>query len=187
MIINLHGFNSAGNNNTFDQLKAFFGNAVRVISPSYSVHNFSLGIAELIREVDRELASSDSGPLLFVGSSTGAVFAETLAKCYRANAVLINPVTNPGILKGALGWNKNYRTEVEYEFTEQDLATFRATEIDWNTPRLVLVEKDDPVIDHSLTRAYYEGHARYVEYPGDSHRFTFWDEGLKEIRGIYNA
>ena len=124
MIFNLHGFNSAGNNNTFAQLSAYFGTDARVISPSYTVHNFARGLQELTDRLEADPASIADGTPLFVGSSTGAVFAETLARRYRGKVVLINPVTDPGILRGALGWNKNYRTEEEYAFTEQDLETF---------------------------------------------------------------
>ena len=185
MMINLHGFNSAGNNNTRDQLSRYFDGVSLVISPSYSVHNFDRGMSELVAVIEAAAANEPGEPLMLVGSSTGALFAETLAKRYRAKVVVINPVTDPGILRGALGQNKNYRTGVEYAFTEQDLASYAEAEIDWQRPRLVLVEKDDQVIDHETTRRYYEDHSRYLEYPGDSHRFTFWEEGLEAIRDIY--
>ena len=143
MIINLHGFNSAGNNNTRDQLRRYFEGASRVVSPSYSVHNFDRGMSELVSEIEGSPVGDSGGRLMFVGSSTGALFAETLARRYRAKVVLINPVTDPGILRGALGRNKNYRTGQEYEFTEQDLMTYSAAQLDRQLPRLVLVEKDD--------------------------------------------
>lgn len=185
MIINLHGFNSAGNNNTRDQLRHHFSGLSKVVSPTYSVHNFSQGMAELVSVVEQELPLATGEVLMFIGSSTGAVFAETLAKRYSARVAVINPVTDPGILRGALGENRNYRTDEVYEFTEQHLASFEGADIDWQAPRLVLVEKDDPVIDHDMTRRYYLGHGKYVEYPGDSHRFTFWKPGLVEIRLLF--
>lgn len=185
MIINLHGFNSAGNNNTRDQLRAYFGGITRVLSPTYSVHNFTRGMQELTELLEREYGGKVDEALMLVGSSTGAVFAESLAACYPARVVAINPVTDPGILRGALGRNRNYRTGVEYEFGERDLESFAAAKTHWRVPRLVLVERDDPVIDHARTRAYYRGHARYVEYPGDSHRFTYWEQGLAQMGAFY--
>jgi predicted esterase YcpF (UPF0227 family) len=185
MIINLHGFNSAGNNNTFAKLSKFFEPAIKVISPSYTVHNFEKGFAELTNIVTEAIESEAPEKLLFVGSSTGGVFAEMLAKKFGGKVVAINPVTNPEILKHLLGKNENYRTGEKYEFTLEDLETFKSVEHDMSIPRLVLVDTGDPVIDHSKTKEFYEGHGRYIEYGGDSHRFTFFDKALPEIRDLY--
>ena len=187
MIVNLHGFNSAGNNNTADQLRSHFEPGIRVISPSYTVHNYARGMSELravlagVRRFPRER------PWLFVGSSTGAVFAEMLAREMGGGIVAVNPVTDPGILEGALGWNSNYRTQLRYLFSREDLDTFQAVEHDLTLSRLVLVEAGDPVIDHRLTASFYQGAAHYIEYPGDSHRFTFFAEALPEIEKFYRG
>ena len=181
MIVNLHGFNSAGDNNTAARLKKYFEPAVQVVSPSYTVHNFSRGMAELVERLELLPAR----PCLFVGSSTGALYAEMLARRFGGAVVAINPVTDPGILEGALGWNTNYRTQLRYEFSREDLDSFADVEHDLSLPRLVLVDTGDPVIDHRLTRIFYQGVAHYLEFAGDSHRFTFFDEGLPEIEELY--
>ena len=181
MIINLHGFNSAGDNNTAEQLKGYFEPAVQVVSPSYTVHNYAVGMAELHKLLEFQPLE----PRLFVGSSTGALYAEMLARHFGGGVVAINPVTDPGILKGALGWNTNYRTQVRYEFRGEDLDTFAAVEHDLSLPRLVLVDIGDPVIDHRQTRVFYRDAAHYIEFAGDSHRFTFFDEALPEIEELY--
>lgn len=187
MIVNLHGFNSAGNNNTAYQLRKYFEPKIKIISPSYTVHNFEKGYTELSKAVTE--ASEPEAPenLLFVGSSTGALFAEMLAKKFDGKVVAINPVTNPNILKGLLGQNKNYRTGEKYEFTSEDYETFKWVKHDMSISRLVLVDTGDPVIDHSKTNEFYQGHGRYIEFDGESHRFTFFEEALPEMLNLYSS
>jgi predicted esterase YcpF (UPF0227 family) len=185
MIINLHGFNSAGNNNSCAQLKEYFEPEIKVISESYTVHNFKKGYEELIKVVIQNIESDGADNLLFVGSSTGALYAETLAKRFHGKVVLINPVTNPDQIKPAIGHHKNYLTNVEYEFTEEDWDTFLVADIDLDTERLVLFDKGDDVLNHELTLKRYEGHGLIRSFDGDSHRFSFWEESLPEIRKLY--
>jgi predicted esterase YcpF (UPF0227 family) len=185
MIINLHGFNSAGNNNSCAQLKEYFEPEIKVISESYTVHNFKKGYAELIKVINENTESDGADNLLFVGSSTGALYAETLAMRYHGKVVLINPVTNPDQIKPAIGHHTNYLTNVEYEFTEDDWSTFSSIDIDLGTERLVLFDKGDDLLDHSLTLKRYEGHGLIKSFDGDSHRFSFWKESLPEIRSLY--
>ena len=184
MIINLHGFNSAGNNNSASQLRSYFPDT-KIISPTYAVYNFEKGYAELSKIISKAIDSESPEKLIFIGSSTGGLFAEMLAKKINANVVLINPVTNPETLKHLPGKNENYRTGEKYEFTIEDLETFKVVKHDMSIPRLILVEKGDPVIDHSKTKVFYKGYGRYTEFDGDSHRFTFWDEALPELRKFY--
>ncbi|MCP4008156.1 MAG: hypothetical protein GY726_01445 [Proteobacteria bacterium] len=186
MIINLHGFNSAGNNNTASQLRSYFPD-IKVISPTYTVYNFKKGFAELSKIVSEAIESEPPERLTFVASSTGGVFAEMLARKFSAKVVLINPVTNPEILKHLLGENENYKTGEKYEFTIEDFESFNVVKHDMSVPRLVLVDTGDPVIDHAKTKVFYEGYGRYMEFEGDSHRFTFFKEGLPQIRELYNS
>lgn len=185
MIVNCHGFNSAGNNHSCARLKAYFEPEIKVISPTYTVHNFEKGYAELIQVVSENIKTEGANKLLFVGSSTGALFAETLAKRFHGKVTLINPVTNPDQIKPAIGHHKNYLTNVEYEFTEDDWNTFSEVDIDLNTERLVLFDRGDDVLDHKLTLERYTGHGLIRSFDGDSHRFSFWEESLPEIRKLY--
>lgn len=186
MIVNLHGFNSSGNNNTFAQLKNFFEPNIKVISPTYTVHNFKKGFSELTKIVSEAIESEPPEKLLLIGSSTGAVFAEMLAKKFNGKVVLINPITNPETLKHHIGENTNFRTGEKYEFTLENLETFNTVKHDLkNISRLILVEKNETVINHDKTKKFYKGYGRYIEYDGDSHRFTFFGEALPEIREFY--
>jgi len=185
MIINLHGFNSAGNNNAFAQLCAFFEPQLRVISPSYMVHDFSKGLAEILGVLDDDPLFSDAESPVFIGSSTGALYAETLAHKFGGRLVLINPVVNPEQLKPLIGPQKNYATGVEYEFTGQQWAEFQRYNIDLTLPRLIFIESGDEKLDHHLTRVHYEGHASFLETDGNSHRYTHWDDALPLIKTHY--
>lgn len=187
MIFNFHGFNSAGNNNSCAQLKKYFEPEIKVISPTYTVHNFTKACAELIKVVTENIESESVDNLLFFGSSTGALYAETLAKRFHGKVVLINPVTNPDQIKPAVGHHKNYLTNVEYAFTEEDWNTFSEIDINLDSERLVLFDKGDDVLNHELTLERYEGHGLIKSFDGGSHRFFFWKESLPEIRRLYNS
>lgn len=172
-------------------MRRFFEPEIRVISPTYTVHNLDKGLSEIQATMCEAGVLDDQGnivapkPLLFVGSSTGALFAEMLAAKYRGRVVAINPVTDPAILQYMLGPCENYRTGVKYEFTRGDLATFTGVRHQMELLRLVLVDSGDDVIDHTLTKVFYRGQGRYIEYPGCSHRFSFFTEALPEIRALY--
>ena len=191
MIINFHGFNSAGSNNAYAHLSMYFMPEIQVISEDYTVHHFSQGIQDIHQTLfkagvvnhDGELITDQ--PLLFCGSSTGALYAEHFAKRYHGKVALINPLTDPWLLAHVLGRNTNFINDREYLFTRAQLNSFEALDRGLSTPRLIMVEKNDPVLDHRLTRKFYKGHGRYVEFNGNSHRFTFWDEALPMIRGFY--
>ena len=185
MIVNLHGFNSAGNNNAFAQLRAHFMPGLEVISPTYSVHNFIAGYAQILEVLEKNRAFEHVSSPVFVGSSTGALYAETLARKFGGRVLLVNPVVDAAQLKPLIGPQKNYATGVEYEFTQEDLATFEAVEVDLSLPRLVLIEDGDEKLDHRLTRAYYAEHAKIFVTDGDSHRYTHWAEALPEIETYF--
>lgn len=185
MIINLHGFNSAGKNNAFVQLSARFEPGVPVLSPSYTVHNFTRGLTEIENAMQAAADFSIDRNPVFVGSSTGALFAEMLAKRYKGRVVLINPVVDPAQLKPLIGPQKNYATGIEYEFTQEDLDTFQAVEVDLSLPRLVFIEDGDEKLDHRLTRVRYKEHAQIHVSNGNSHRYEHWPEALLAIDDRY--
>ncbi len=147
-----------------------------------------MGFAELSKIVTNAIKPTSSPEnILFTGSSTGGLYAEMLAKKFNGKVVAINPVTNPDILTTLLGENENYKTGGRYEFTLADLKTFDVVKHDLeNISRLVLVEKNETVINHDKTREFYKSHGKYIEFDGDSHQFTFWDEALPEIHDFYN-
>ena len=184
MIINLHGLGSTGKNLAFNKMYVEFSDDIFIASPSYTVHNFTEGL----RELERMFSGFDYSPLVFVASSTGALFAEYLANKYNGQLVLINPVTDPEQIRKFIGVNKNHKTGEEYNFTETDFNSFKKAGAKFNKdiPRLVMFEKDDPVIDHNLTLAKYKGNAVVESFDGDSHVFSFWDEALPKIKDFYN-
>lgn len=191
MIVNFHGFNSAGNNTSCAQLNAYFRPGIQLISEDYTVHHFSQGVQDIHQTLLKAGIVNQAGdlisdePLLFCGSSTGALYAEHFAARYAAKAALINPLTDPWLLAHVLGWNENFISGKKYRFIRAQLNSFEMLERSMATPRLVMVAKNDEVIDHCQTRKFYAGHAQYIEFEGGAHRFTFWDEALPLIREFY--
>lgn len=198
MIIYLHGFGSCGKSPTIDKFKEYFGED-NVFAPTYTVHNFYTALDEIkfaLLEADifvkdnSEYSFNDKIPfeeIVWMGSSTGALYAEHLALLYGGKVCVVNPVTDKTDLLELVGENTNYCTGVKYHFTKDDYDTFWSADVDVWIRRLVLVEKDDPLLDHSKTKDLYEGHSWYVEYDGDSHRFTYWDDALPKLKEFINS
>ena len=90
-------------------------------------------------------------------------------------------------LRPRVGRHKNFLTNVEYEFTEDDWRTFSGVKPGLELERRVLFEKDDDVLNHELTLNRYEGHRLIRAFDGNSHRFSFWKEVLPEIRKLYDS
>ena len=110
---------------------------------------------------------------MFVACSTGALFAEYLAKKYNGSIILINPVVDARQLRQFVGHNKIFKTGKEYEVTEADIASFPQ-----NNPgqlaRTIFIEINDTVLDHSMTVEKYKDKCDIVKFSGYNHRFSYW-------------
>jgi predicted esterase YcpF (UPF0227 family) len=183
MIINLHGLNSAGNNTAYKYLKSIHDEDIKIFSPSYTVHNFKTGIDEIENTID---FSDEKEQLMFVATSTGALFAEYLANKYNSSVVLINPVVDPRQLRQFIGHNKNFKTGKEYEITEADILSFPQNNLGQLT-RTIFIEIYDTVLDHKITIERYKNKGKIVKFPGNNHRFSYWPEIMPEIINFYHA
>ena len=178
MIVNLHGLNSTGDNTAYKFLKTL--PEIKVISPTYSVHNFTQGIKDL----EKNCHFNEYESLLFIGTSTGALYAENLADKYHGSAVLINPVVSPKQLEQFKGLNKNHKTGVEYELTQEDIDTFPVNPLRHHA-RKIFIEEHDDILDHSLTIEKYIDWCDITKFEGSNHRFSHWEEILPDIEKFY--
>ena len=184
MIVNLHGLGSIGENTAYTKLRKMFGDDVEIISPTYCVYNFEKGV----RDIELAVKDFSDETLVFVGSSTGALFAEYFAEEYNGQVILINPVSNIKQIYGRLGKNRNHYTGEEYEITQKDFDTFPPPVINEikDIPRLIFYEADDDVLNHNSTYDKYRNNGTLVPFDGQSHRFEHWEEALPRIYNFYN-
>ena len=189
MIIFLHGFNSVGRGVKAQMLEDYFPDLVH--APDYPVHDPDRAIPFLQTFIETSLAGNDTGnSLLLIGSSLGGFYANWLAVKYKTKCVMINPSTHPWLtLQQCLGENVNYYTKHTYELTQDMLnamSEFVLSDCADGTPRLVLLDADDEVLDYSVARDQFEYCAEVIVYEGGSHRFDHMPEALVEIDRMYS-
>jgi predicted esterase YcpF (UPF0227 family) len=146
LIIYIHGFASAGNPNKLLELfpEPFF-NKGEVVSPSLPVSPL-----ESIKMLNGMI---DEGSIV-MGCSLGGFYASYLASTNKnvGKALLINPATNPSVrMARYLGKNVNYKTQEEFDWTENHLAELKKLEsemgsIDWEET-FISIGKDDDLTD----------------------------------------
>lgn len=181
MIIYIHGWGSVGiGSGKFNFLKEAFPEE-KVVTGDFPIHDWEASLEEIESLID----DKDSW-LLFVGSSTGALYAEYLADKYYpeffSRALLINPITNPEQLRKFLGENKNYKTGEKFEFTQAQLEAFKVSEYD--NERLVLIDKGDEVLPYQIAAGHFPKDD-VILFEGGSHRFEHLSESKEQISQLY--
>jgi len=120
---------------------------------------------------------------MLAGSSLGGYYATWLAERRGLRAVLINPAVRPyELLDGHVGWQKNFHTGEEYEFTPAHVDELRTLEIAAITPPryLLMVETGDEVLDYRQAVARYDG-ARQCIIQGGNHGFSDFAQHLDVV------
>ena len=193
MIVYLHGFASCGGSRKAMILRAGFPD-VRVLAPDYSAHDPGAAIPFLEDFVERHAPRQPVRPALFVGSPTGGYYALLLAKAFAGACVLINPALEPGRqLRPCVGENRNYCTGQPFTVTDAMLDGFHRHEhrlaAPGEFPVLLLLNRDDPVIDPALARERFVGTAQVIETEGgeDPHGFSDFERHLDSIREFWST
>ncbi|MCU7968408.1 MAG: esterase YqiA, partial [gamma proteobacterium symbiont of Bathyaustriella thionipta] len=98
--------------------------------------------------------------------------------------VLVNPAVNPqALLFEYIGKNKNYHTGEEYEFTVEHIKQLEAIYIESiSSPRnlMVLLQKEDEVLDYRLAEKKYSDCQLLIEEGGD-HSFQNFEQHCEQI------
>ncbi|WP_457624022.1 YqiA/YcfP family alpha/beta fold hydrolase [Persephonella sp.] len=182
-VIYIHGFNSAGYGDKVDKLKDHFGmeNVISINLPYDPEKAISL-LEFLIRNIKNE------EPLLLVGTSLGGAYTLYLSYKFDIPGVVINPSVKPSEdLKDQIGKQVNYKTQEEYEFTEEHVRWLKKIEVPVEElqkikDRLyIYLDEEDELLDSRKTAEYFRGF--YVKlFPGGDHRFQHMDELLEDLK-----
>jgi len=183
----IHGFASAPKypSDKAEALARAFGMPVRQLAYD-SGGPFDANLAALQVQLDQP-------PIYFVGTSLGAFYASRLAECYpHAVSILLNPCHNPAtILRDFVGYHTNFATGETFEFSEAALASYRDIPMidrDSPSPRWILLNMDDELIDAHRTLALYRDVAEVVTFRHGGHRFEniASDEVMTALQRIRN-
>ena len=188
MIIYLHGFNSTGNSTKGQFLKDHLPD-IPVMTPTYQ-HDPETAIASLERLVEENLQQNQ--PLMLIGSSLGGYYAQYLVHRYKLKVVLINPALMPLVtLHDYLGENTNFYTGETYTLTQAHLDALQALDVPdpcaESVPTLLLLDKNDEVLDYRIAAERYQHCAEVVIFDGGDHQFQHMMEALPGIRAFYGA
>ena len=180
-IVNLHGLNGTGNNSRDPILYQHFKDVedVEVISPTYTVYDYNIGMKELLAM--QHLWADDE--VLFIGASTGAIYANQLAHRFDGKCVLVNPLVDPKLLLLAIGEQTIHSTGEKYNLTKKHVDSFPTEYKDIGMT--LLVAGDDELIDASS--AYKDPvlkTKKIILAKKGGHRFTEFSKYLNEIEEV---
>lgn len=189
MIVYLHGFNSTGTDSgKFTDLVKGLPD-IDIYAPTYPSNNPDEAI-RIISELV-ETKCNDYDDLMFVGTSMGGYFAQFLGRKFNAKVVLINPALEPTkTLQQYLGDNTNFYTGEKYTLTTENIESFKHYNVDdYNHEfgTLVLIDKDDEIINYKVAYSKYHQIADCVLFSGGNHRFNHMSEAVVLIEQYYNA
>lgn len=157
----IHGFGSSADSETRKQLEAELGEPVVGLTYDYTEpKNF---IVDMFKQIDNHLRFSDVRIVIFA-SSLGAYVAQRISYYYQGSIfVLYNPSTKPEDTLGKYGVSQ----EVLDRYCQLPLEPITSTSVS----RIVILSKDDEVLDYKVAEDLFSKSARIVHTTG-GHRMT---------------
>jgi len=114
-------------------------------------------------------------PLIFVGTSLGGYWAALLSRQFKTPALIINPSCTP---KQTLG---------RYKLSNDILDKYIDLVVDIGVPRIILLARDDDVIDFTIAEALFDGKAEIKIFETGGHRFNDVNTIAKNIVELENS
>lgn len=183
LFIYIHGFNSSPESFKARCFSKFITDNYpqdQFVAPTLSDFP-EKAIKDLSLFIEQSLKSSK---VVLLGSSLGGFYATYLVQKYKLKALLVNPAVIPHeLLHEYLGMNKNYHTGEEYEFTTEHIDQLKTIYIDHiNSPEnlMVMLQKDDEVLDYRLAEKKYSESHLLIE-SGGNHSFQNFEQHCENI------
>lgn len=183
MIIYIHGFGSSGFGGKAILFKEYFGKE-KVLTPSLSTIPI-LAIDTLEQLIQLLLYKGEKVNL--IGSSLGGFYSIYLANKYNLKAVLINPSIYPYKTLSKVGKAINYYDMSTFESTNvhlDSLKNFEVQNIKDEQNFMLLVQKDDEVLDYKEAVLKLPNAIKYVE-EGGNHSFEGIDKYFEKINQFF--
>lgn len=140
-----------------------------VICPQLEYEKSGQNIEKMLCEVERHLKGCELDRVVFVGTSLGGYIAFRAQEKFGCPSVIINPSCKP------------------METVGVDFPEIRREEVlHCKSPRVVLLAKDDDVIDPEIAGRIFEKGAQIEWFEGLGHRFSNMEIVIRYIDEIYN-
>lgn len=179
MIIYLHGFDatSPGNHEKVMQLK-FIDQDVRMLS--YSTIHPKHDMSHLLKEVHRQIQTSDDREPLICGVGLGGYWSERIGFLCGIRQVIINPNLSP---------EENMAGKIDRPEEYADIATKCVTEFrKKNAGKCIcILSVNDEVMDNSHTASVLKDYYDIVWDETQSHKFKDLSGHLQRIKAFKNA
>lgn len=178
MILNIHGFNSNGNNRNYNFLKTEYPNR-EIISPTfnyseenpYNILNSLQNYIILYRELEKPIN-------LVVGSSIGGFFAYCLCAMYDVKTILINPSLMPFI-------NLFTKYNTSQVICKKYIEIFnKYIYLPDSSKFEIIISNNDEIINHDSITKTVIGNGKYINIVEGTHKMELTDEVKDVIRNI---
>lgn len=184
MIIYIHGFGSSGIGGKSTLFKEYFKENIIMPSlsyvPSLAIHTLEQLIEFLIKRGEK---------INLVGSSLGGYYSLYLANKYSLKAVLINPSIYPYKTLDKIGLSTNYFDMSSFEVTKEHinmLKIFEVKNIENEKNFMVLLQKDDEVLDYKEAVEKLQNAKLYIE-EGGNHSFENIQRYFKTVDEFFKG
>lgn len=179
MIIYLHGFDatSPGNHEKIRQLQ-FIDSDVRMVS--YSTVHPKHDMSHLLKEIHRQLQTSDDPNPIICGVGLGAYWSERIGFLCNIRQVMFNPNLFP---------SENMVGKIERPEEYDDIATKCVTEFrKKNAGKCIcILSVNDEVMDNSRTANELKDYYNIVWDELQTHKFKDLSSHLQTIKAFKNA
>lgn len=161
-----------------------------LLTPSYQIASPELSVSQ-IEPVIIE-AMQIQKPVLLIGSSMGGFYARFFAHKYELPYILINPAFQVAALfENYLGKHQNPVTGEAVTINQNYINSLKSYEIESANSQLdslLLIDKDDEVIDVDFALQFYENKLftrhQTIVYSGGDHSFIHLDEAWFAMRNF---
>lgn len=183
MIINIHGYNSTGENSKFQFLKSIFPDET-IISPTLPFNP-----KETVEQL-RSIILKQKEKILVVGSSLGGFYAYYIAARFSLDVCLINPSLIPfvNLVDKMLEESQSeLKDTISIEQLKELRDLFSLSYLEAVKENVnVFVCNDDEVINHqAVTKKMSPFFNQYIEFESGGHRFEDLFRLKEHITGIY--
>lgn len=157
VMVVFHGFGSAMPNGYYYRLYEMCGSSSTVVGFNYDYFDVSRNLVEFDQFYRKYLAGKS---LTFTGTSLGAFWADLLGSRYHAQQiVLVNPLVDPvDVMSLRLGEHFSEKRQEKVLVTEEKLAAYDGVRLERaiTGERLVILTKDDEMLDYRVARNQFE-------------------------------
>ncbi|MDX1351737.1 MAG: YqiA/YcfP family alpha/beta fold hydrolase [Thiomicrorhabdus sp.] len=200
----LHGFLSSGKSEKGQWLTQQIADENKVVQPPLFTEFITVtypikSVQDSVHEIEKIIAQypKKQNKIILLGSSMGGYYAQYLGQKYQLPYIMINPALNPvPVFVENQGEHINPSTGEMVKIDKNyiaDLQRYDVCTLKQTVPALLLIDKDDEVIDVAFAIQRYQPLANRdktdscfetVIYSGGDHRFIHMEDAWPKIKAF---